>query len=267
LALSLDRAVRDLVTVSIATLPDRVEFLRQTLASLTPQVDHVNLYFDGHDEVPAGLPANVTTMLRKHDTHWRGDAGKFYWADTVRGYHFTCDDDLIYPPDYVERMIATIERYDRRAAVGVLGTRFNGPWSSYYMIPVRCPEDGKHYKMGTAFGLARDWWVHGLGTGVLAYHTDTIKLHRDVFARPNMADVWFALAARAQGVASVLVARPVNWIGILYPADTIWARWHATRDDHGQTDLIKAAGPWTEPMTVPPGAVEEPIFTRPPPRR
>ncbi|UCC72046.1 MAG: hypothetical protein JSV86_17010 [Gemmatimonadota bacterium] len=254
------------VTVSIATLPERVEFLRQVVASLAPQVDHINLYLDGHDDVPSGLPVN-NVMLRKDDTRWRGDAGKFYWADTVRGYHFTCDDDLIYPPNYVERMIETIESYGRKAAVGVLGTRFCGTWDQYYLIPVRDPSDGKHYKVGTAFGLARDWWVHCLGTGTLAYHTDTIDVTRDLFVRPNMADVWFALAARRQRVPCVCIARPVNWLEILYPEDTIWARWAATRDDHGQTDLIQGVGPWSEPLTVPPGIVEEPILTRPPARR
>lgn len=251
-------------TVSIATLPDRVDLLRQVLASIAPQVDRVNLYLDGHEEIPRGLPpAEYVYMFRKHDTRWRGDAGKFYWADSTRGYHFTCDDDLIYPHDYVARMIETIERYQRKAAVSVLGVRFNGPWEQYYRIPVRSRQDGKHYKIGTAFGLERDWWVHGLGTGTLAYHTDTISVKRESFRLPNMADVWFALAAKRQRVPCVLIARPVNWLNILHPETTIWSQWNATKDDRGQSELIRDAGPWEEPLTVPPGIVEEPIFRRP----
>jgi hypothetical protein len=247
------------VTVSIATLPDRLHLLKQTLASISPQVDHINLYLDGHPEPPiealvdAIEPVDVRFMRAGRDDRRRGDAGKFFWAGQVEGYHFTCDDDLIYPDDYVERMVATIEKYGRRACVGVLGTIFKGRWSSYYLIPAfdRVGGEKIYRKIGTAWGNPADWWCHSVGTGTLAYHTSTIQLSPDDFKIPNMADVWFALAAHRQRVPCVAIARPENWITIMEPpkGTTIWEQWHEHRDDSVQTEAIKSVA-WGEPLSI-----------------
>ena len=42
----------------------------------------------------------------------KGDAEKIYMIGEVEGYVFTCDDDLVYPPDYVESMMGYLEELD-----------------------------------------------------------------------------------------------------------------------------------------------------------
>ncbi|WP_422824221.1 glycosyltransferase [Xenorhabdus thailandensis] len=37
------------------------------------------------------------------------------------GYLFTLDDDLIYPPDYIEKLIEKIEKYERNVFICVHG--------------------------------------------------------------------------------------------------------------------------------------------------
>lgn len=236
------------VIASIATLPDRLDLFKQTLESLAPQIDHVNIYFDGHEHFPDGIlgilhdhRVSLSAQSAKADGQKRGDAGKFYWAAMTHGYHFTCDDDIVYPADYVAKMVEMIERYERRVCVGVLGALFREPIRSYYR---------NRTKIETLDGLDEPVFVHALGTGTLAYHTSTIRLSRTDFLFPNMADVWFAIAAKRQRVPLVAVPRPKDWLRVLSPPEgtTIWEQYAATQDDHVQTEAIVAEAPWDIPL-------------------
>ena len=60
--------------------------------------------------------------------------------------------------------------------------------------------------------MKNDMPVHLLGTGTLAYHTDTMRMSIEEFKKPNMADIWFALKAQEKEVGLMCVARPRGWI-------------------------------------------------------
>jgi len=239
----------EIVTVNLATLPDRADLLYRTLRSLAGQADLFRIYLDGHTtipHVPDEVAGRTVFMRARDDDRWRGDAGKFYWVEHDSGYHFSCDDDLIYPDDYVRRMCDAIEHYGRRAVIGVLGTRYHRPFNSYYLIPTHVGEE--LLKVGVAHGLTEDWPCHGLGTGGLAYHTSTLRLRRDDFALPNMADVWFARVAHDQNVPCIAIARPRDWLVTMTPpkGTTIWEQWLERRDDQRQTKLIREVRHWAK---------------------
>jgi hypothetical protein len=55
-----------------------------------------------------------------------GDRGKFRALDLSRrehpnGYFLSVDDDILYPPDYVQRSVEAIDRYERAAVVAYHG--------------------------------------------------------------------------------------------------------------------------------------------------
>lgn len=250
-----------MITASIATLPGRIEQLKQTLVSITPQIDRLNLYLDGHDEPPIEElidyiePIDTYFMRAGRDNRKRGDAGKFYWADQIQGYHFTCDDDLVYPPDYVEKMIAAIERHERRAIVGVLGSRFATYPVGYYCSRVA------HVHVLSA--NPRDQLVHVLGTGTVAYHTDTLELSPAHFPRPNMADPQLAVLAKRCGVSMVAVERPENWLrALVVDGPTIFGEFKKSRNDDLQTALIQAEAPWPTLPPIDGASSEQPRITR-----
>ena len=91
-----------------------------------------------------------------------GDAGKFAWSNQDRrgvpGYRLTLDDDIIYPPDYVKRMVSYVAEYDNKALVGVHCMLFKQPVKRYYALESR-------YTMNFHFEqTAIDKTVHVIGT-------------------------------------------------------------------------------------------------------
>lgn len=224
---------------SLATVPDRVHRLGDVVESLLPQVDRVNVYLNGHTELPVCLQRDTVRVAWSCAHGDMGDAGKFFWAGALRNsYHFTCDDDIAYPRDYASTLIDAIERYDRRAIVSVHGAVLHEPLTSYYRNRTTYPCLGD---------VAVDHQADVLGTGVLAYHTSTVQLSFHDFHAPNMADIWCAIAAKRQDVPRVVIAHRRGWLRYLPPPEgtTIYDHYAASGDDATQTRALVAETPWT----------------------
>src|SRR5262249_21870958 len=90
---------RPVVTASLASVPGRAEPLQAVVAALLPQVDALNVYLNGYEETPPFLDDDRIVVAHSREHGDRGDAGKFFWAGEVDGYHLLCDDDMGYPAD------------------------------------------------------------------------------------------------------------------------------------------------------------------------
>lgn len=226
----------EVVTASLATIPSRRHTLKNVVARLLPQVDKLNVYLnetpkvigdDGYPELPEFLKHPKIEAVWSRDTEYgdRGDAGKFYWAGSVRGWHIVCDDDVIYPLDFVKTLIAGAEKYGRRAAVGFHGATLTEPFHDYY----RCRE-----VLHFALEVRQDTPVHILASNSLCYHTSTLKVHRDDFRHPNMGDIWFGLLAQQQRVPLIALKHPKDWMvdDTSTRADSIYA--HSTTKKKSQ---------------------------------
>lgn len=196
-----------MITINIASIPERQKYLQQTLISLfsnTTRPDRINVYLNNYDKVPAFLTHDIITVFRSQDEKVGdiGDNGKFYQVEKTEGYYFTCDDDIIYPRDYIAYQVKAIERYNRLTICGFHGTIFAKRYKSYY--------DGN-----TIFhffnGLVKDERVHMLGTGTTAWHTDTINLLRRHF-KPNMADLYLMLQSQKQQVPMICLTRRESYL-------------------------------------------------------
>jgi hypothetical protein len=224
--------------VAIATLPDRVDLLGRVVETLHDQVDRLCIYLNGHDEIPAFLRAEKIVYERGDNRF--GDAAKFWWAATASGYYLTCDDDILYPADYVERLVDAVETYQRRAIVGVMGRTLRQPITRFYRSYAE--------RYDTGAGLDENSTVHIVGSGTLAYFAPALPLTMDDFPVPNMADIWVALAARRRGMPRVAVHRSAGWLQILSPppGTTIYERFYASGDDSKQTEAAQRGAPWEE---------------------
>lgn len=240
------KQLRPQTIVSVATLPERSELLERMLDSIEPQTDRINVYLDGHDEIPERVRGDKFVVHhRTIDQPSMRAAGKFRWAHELpsNAYHFTCDDDIVYPDDYVERMSSAIEKYERRAAIGVHSIRFMGPPYSFYKKRV-------NYSM--RIELPEDMRVHALGTGTLAYHTSTLDVRREDFPEYNAEDLFFAICCKRQGVDRICIARKTHWVRA-QPVHTysVYGEYLKTEDDSWQTRFMEIEGPW-EPIPIPP---------------
>jgi len=233
----------DQVHVSIATLPNREESLRRAIASLRGQVDRFHVYLNGHEHVPEFLNDHCFEVERSDSNN--GAVMKFWWANRLDGYLLFCDDDIVYPRDYVKRVVESIDRYGRRAVVGFHGIRLRNPFERYTR-----DRGVIHFNDG----LTKDNPVHILGTGVMGYHSSTpsalaayrgdhFRVSMADFPYRNMLDIWFGIACQEHEVPLVCLARPYAWFESIPQLFSLWD--DVERDDTKQSQSVLDAWPWT----------------------
>lgn len=196
--------LEDEVFIGIAAIPERVDALEKTIQSLLGQASKIGVYLNNWKTVPDFLKHEKITLegFGREDL---GDIGKFFWCESHKGFYLTCDDDLVYPPDYVERTVRKIRDYNYKAAVGWHGSLLLEPFKSYY---------DKSSRRVFTFSSHRPWDtpVHILGTGCSGYHTDFFSVRKSDFVHKNMADVFFALNGQLQSVPFIVIEHDKNEI-------------------------------------------------------
>lgn len=223
---------------SIASFPPREAGLRQVVAAVLPQVDRLYVYLNEYGDIPDFLrhPRIIVARSQEHDGDLM-DNGKFFFLEQMpRGYHFTFDDDIAYPPDYVQRLTLKLQLYRNQAVIGVHGAVFHTPFARFY-------QDRDVHLFWE--GLAQDKTVHILGSGTLAYHRDALRLAREDFRSTGMADIWLAITAKQQHVPLIAMQREPGWLRQIPQADeqlSLYARFRD--DDTRQTGQILYEGPW-----------------------
>ncbi|MDD2728271.1 glycosyltransferase [Malikia sp.] len=227
------------VVATLCSVPERMDLLRRTLASLVPQVDALHVYLDRYDEVPAFVRAchpNLTVVLSRDRPGLR-DNGKFLpFANLEREcYYFTTDDDIVYPPDYVAAMIRRIEHYGRQAVVGVHGV----------LLPERAAGYFSAFRKVLLFrnGLERDALVNNLGTGTLAFHSELLRgLDLSHFPQAGMADLYLSLVCKQRRIPMVAISRHDDWLLEMEAPSTLYQEF--VRNDGAQAALVRSHWPW-----------------------
>jgi len=216
---------RQLITASLTTIPDRTESLKDTVKSLLPQVDKLNVYLHGYTEMPQFLKHKKIEVAFDLERGDRGDIDKMSWCDEVKGYHLICDDDLIYPPDYAIQMVRSIDKYKRKAIVSYHGSILKRlPIAKYYEDRIVYP---------CLLTVEQDQEMSIIGTGTLGYHSSVgigkIELGDKL---PNMLDIHISLWAKEKKIPLYVLAHKEGWIKHSEKVDlnkTIFAT-HSTND-------------------------------------
>lgn len=195
------------VYAGMATVAGNELALRAAITSLLPQVDHLFVYLNGFSEAPEFIRNNprITATLDKDGKRY-GDAGKFFGLGKIEdAIYFSCDDDILYPPDYVYRMISELAWSGGRSIVSVHGSLLVSPNKGYYQNGSRAVF---HFKQS----LLRTRMIHVPGTGTCAFHTHFVKMSLDDFRYPNMADIWVTHHAQTHDLPVYSIARPKFWL-------------------------------------------------------
>lgn len=170
---------------SIATKGDRPEQLKNAIKSLEKQVDEIYVY---------------DNTVRDDLT----DNGKFYYLNelTEPCYYFTCDDDLIYPEDYVQNIVEKIEKYG--CIITHHGRKLLGEGRSYY-------KGHKGYHCLRTVDC--DYEIDVAGTGVTGFRTDYFNPKDCAFSEyKRMSDIVFSLEASKQGKKIICGWHLDGWI-------------------------------------------------------
>jgi hypothetical protein len=195
------------VIASMASIPSRRQMLRDSFDSLLLQCDRVRVFLNEYPDVPEFLNHPRADVRRSQDWDDKGDAGKFNWIETADepGYRIVADDDMLYPPDFVQQMTQSMDRYGNRAIAAVHGVLVKHPFTNYYDPQSRTVF---YFQMQ----LDADRTVHVLGTNALIYHSDCVKMSWSEFMYRNMADIFLARYAQRHGIPMICVARPALWV-------------------------------------------------------
>lgn len=165
------------VIVGMATTPERLEFAEVAVQSLRPQVDDIRLFINSEENY--------------------ADNAKFYWlsdyAEPV--FFFSCDDDIIYPSDYVERTLQAIDKH--KCIVSYHGRILTGLNRNYYK---------DHLGFSCLKTVRADVEVDVAGTGVTAFRTDYFN-PTDIYKSPykRMSDLIFSLEAAKQNKRIIVI--------------------------------------------------------------
>lgn len=217
----------------MATMPSRHESLMQALPHILPQLDRLYLYLDQHTKVPIELMSEPKIVAILPEGKKLGCDGKFMGLkrETQPCLYFCFDDDIIYPPDYVRRLTATLKRLHFAVVVGVHGALFHKRIDSYAKS-----RSNIHFSRS----LQVDALVDELGTGTLAFHSECIQIDPEQWARPNLTDLMFMVEAIRQNVPRVCIRRDVGYLRAIAEKqpDSLYLK--SLQDDTAETRLLQA---------------------------
>jgi hypothetical protein len=203
-----------MIVAGIASIPSRVESLKRTIESLKDQVDHIFVGLNGYEYAPSFITENKWDYKLAYtiNDNSHGDAMKFAAAGWADSYFITCDDDLIYPPNYAEYMVSKCKEHN--CPVSLHGKCFEYPVSDYHRSFTR----NLHCRR-TVIG---DHKVDVVGTGALCFDTRQVKVSMDDFKIPNMSDLWFAKLCKEQNIPLMVVEHQGDYLGYMEQDWTIW---------------------------------------------
>lgn len=231
------------VVASVCSIPERQDLFARMLASLAPQVDELHVYLDRYEAVPSfvrNCHPKLTVRLSRDLPGLRDNCKFVPLLDRREAcYFFTADDDIEYPPDYVNALVKKIEHYGRLAVVGVHGVQIPEQPTGYFSGFRRV-----HWFIRE---LEQDKLVNILGTGTVAFHSDcVVELDYRRFAYSGMVDLYLAAFCKTHGVPMVAVARPENWLLQLEEPENSRPNLfvEGTQNDEQRSRLVRENAPW-----------------------
>jgi hypothetical protein len=219
---------------AIATMPSRGETFQKVLTAIRPQVDHVFVYLDGYDAAPAFLKGmDGVSVKRAEDLGDLHASSRFLCLQQLSSPTVVAmvDDDIVYPDNYVEHLVAVLGEAQGRAIVGVHGRIFIPPHLSYV-------KDAMELHFGR--GLTRHCSVHEVGVGTCAFVSDVLDVDPRRWDRCDMNDITIAIEAQRRGLPRIAVAREAGWLTphAQHQADSLWMK--TVKDDSEHSRRMRA---------------------------
>ena len=200
------------IIVGIATFKGREKTLQKTIQSLKGQVTDIWVYDNEHPDLID-----------------LADNGKFFKLSQIKEpcYFLTCDDDIIYPPTYVEDMIEAIDKH--KCIVTHHGRILKKNNVPYYT---------GHTSFHCMKRNLKELYIDVAGTGVTGWHTSYFHpkdMHNAKDLR--MSDLVFSLEAKKQGKKIKLLTHQQGYLNAqnIPLSKTIYGMEH--KNDQRQTEI------------------------------
>jgi len=219
----------------LATMPSRMRSFSAVIENILPQLDRLYVFFDKYDEVPSAF-ANREKIVALSPSQFGAyrTCGKFLGMELFGApcLYFCFDDDILYPPNYVEVLTRALYRHHFRAIVGLQASLYAPPHLSY-----------RRDRMILHFGRANlfDHGVDELGTGTIGLCTANMTFHPRDWPYWDMADLMLAIEAVKQEVPKIAIRRPDGFLKPLEEnqEDSLYLR--LLKDDTRQSAIMRSA--------------------------
>jgi len=193
----------DKIYALMTTIPQRINNLRRVVDTIYEQVDEVRMVFNDFTAIPDWVKdrKKIIPFLNTPDKYtsnsvWLAMGG-------VNGYVFTCDDDIIFPPDYVSTLIPKIKEYNNKAIITLYGEIAKRPFTRY---------NKGRYAIGFFWKSDRDREMDIAGAGCSLFHTDgmrpTLADFPDIYSR----DLWFSILAHKNNLPIIRIKSGDRWL-------------------------------------------------------
>ena len=184
------------ISANLATIEARKDTLQEVVDSLRFQVDVVRVY--GNDYVPELQGDNVEVYSGPDYT----DNAKFFWLPISKGLYLSCDDDIIYPPDYVATILKARKKYPN-TWLTFHGRKLKGLNLDYYT---------EHHSYQCLREVQGDYEIDVAGTGVSAFDTDLIKFDPLRWDDYRMSDLMASLECAKKNIKIICLGHKRFWI-------------------------------------------------------
>ncbi len=244
--------MRPMIVATIASIRPRERALARAVDSILPQVDRLYAYLNGYEAVPSCLLRDkVAHAITSEEAGWRGTECRFFFVDPKAyaagmrppqdAIHFPVDDDIEYPPDYVEKMLAAMDR-NPGALVCVHASILSRPFESYAT---------SRKQLSFVAGIERDAPAHIPGMGTSAYRLSEIPIGLKDFDGHRACDPVVATICHRRGIPVVSVARSAGWLKPLPtpPGTRLYKQRSAAKNTSTEDELIRPVD-WPE-LSIP----------------
>jgi len=200
---------RPRLVAGMATMPSRAEVFPTAFQSIIGQVDRLYLYLDGFDAIPELVRDNpkVVSILSRDEPDLGCD-GKFLGVhrEPEPCFYAGVDDDILYPPDFTERLSRELIDLRRRAVVGVHACRLHQEIGSYL-------NDRDVFDFRAAVRERVE--VDAIGTGTLMFDTGFLKPNPRRWTQKNITDLQLAIEAAKNKVPMYRLATKAKFLRAL----------------------------------------------------
>lgn len=218
-----------MIVANLATYPPRAHRLEAIVSALAPQVDLLNIVLNEHRSVPDSLPRRANVRPIVPDLDYK-DVGKFHPQVAADDLVFLVDDDLNYPPDYVDATRRRIEALGSAPCVyGYHGTIYAKP--SFGLSPKRLGRWLRYGPDRILEGKQLYWFRHALaqativdqiGTGTAALFGRSMPPMDYMLSSRKFVDVRLARWCFERSIEMVCLPRAEGWLTEERQADRIY---------------------------------------------
>lgn len=219
---------------ALATIPGRERELEQCLAALRPQVDVLRVVCHSRETPPASVLKYADQWDCCPDVH--GSGAKMRWSQEWKGLYFVCDDDALYPPDYVKVMSSWVRKFDGRALVTCHG-RILKPDADGFR--------DRSFAKNAFDDTYPGWWVNYPGSFGLAFDSTVLTNVPNEPAVKSTEEPTLAVWAQENQVPIWLVPHKADWLKYLQPpGPQVWHEEKSTGFERRNGVLHQHRGIW-----------------------